>query len=75
MSQLVPAKSLGEDIDNLLICQNIHKFYFTGEDSLVDEMIVYLDVLCQGVEDRVLRKLDIIEVVAIYHCQFKHLHL
>ena len=56
------------------ISRNIHKFDFTGEDSLPDEMIVRLNVLGPGMEDWVLCKLDVVEVVAVYGCQFARLH-
>ena len=32
---------------------NIEKFHFTGKNSLMDKMIVHLNVLGLGVEDRV----------------------
>ena len=41
------------------------KFYFTREDALMDKMIVHLNVLSSGVENRVLRELDVAEVVAV----------
>ena len=51
------------------------KFDFSGEDSLVDKMIVHLDVLCSGVEEGVLRKLDVAEVGIVYHCWLGHLYM
>ena len=46
---------LGEDVDSLSIRWNIHQFDFTGHDTLMDEVVVHLDVLGVGVEDEVLR--------------------
>ena len=65
MSQLVETKGLGEDVGDLLICQNIRKFDFTREDTLADKMVVHLNVLSPGVEAGILRKLDVAEVVAV----------
>ena len=41
----------GEDIGYFPIRRNIHKFHFTGEDSLTDKMIVHLNVLGSGIKD------------------------
>ena len=46
---------VSEDVGVLPIRRNIRKFNFTGEDMLVDKVIVHLNVLSPGVEDRVLR--------------------
>ena len=54
LPQLVQAEGLGENVDSLLIRRNIHKFDFTGKDTLTDEVVVHLDVLGLGVEDEVL---------------------
>ena len=42
---------------------------------LSDKMVVHLNVLSLGVEDGVLHKLDIAEVVTIDRCRIGHLHL
>ena len=65
MSQLVQTKGLGEDVSSLPIRRNILKFDFTIKDTLTDKMIVHLNVLGPGVEDGVLRELDVVEVVAV----------
>ena len=57
------------------IYRNVQKFDFTGKDSLADQMIMHLNVLCQGVEDGVLRKLDVVEVVTLDGTRIRHLHL
>ena len=38
-------------------------------------MIVHLSVLSPGVEDRVLRKLDVVEVVTVDRPRIEHHHL
>ena len=55
LPQLVETKGLGEDVGVLPIRRNIRKFNFTGEDTLVDKVLVHLNVLSLGVEDEVLR--------------------
>ena len=65
LPQLVETKGLGEDVGVLPICRNIRKFDFTREDTLVDKMVVHLNVLSPGVEEGVLGKLEAIEVVAV----------
>ena len=74
MMQLVQAKRFGEDIDDMPICWNIHKFDFTRENSLAEKVIMYVNVLHSGVEDGVLGELDVAEVVVIYHGRFGHLY-
>ena len=49
--QLFQAKGLGEDVGILPIPQNIHQFAFTGKDTLMDEVVVHLDVLGPCMED------------------------
>jgi hypothetical protein len=71
--QLVQTKRLGEDVGNLPIRRNISQFDFTGEDSLLDKMIVHFDVLSPCVKNRVFCELDAAEVVAINHRQIRHL--
>ena len=41
----------------------------------MDEMIMHLNVLCPGVEDGVLHKLDVVEVVTVDRRRIGHLHL
>ena len=41
----------------------------------MDKMIVHLNVLGSGMEDGVLRKLDVVEFVVVDHCRIKHLHM
>ena len=65
LPQLVQTKGLGEDVGRLPICQNILKFDFTRKDMLTDEMVVYLNVLGQCVENGGFRELDAVEVVAL----------
>mgnify|MGYP000527077939 CR=1 FL=1 len=36
---------------------------------------MHLNVFGPGVEDGVLVDLDVVEVVVVYHCRFKHLHM
>ena len=58
------------------VCWNIHKFDFTRKDTFADKMIVHLNVLGPSVEDGVLRKLDVVEVVAVDRCRsrsFRHI--
>ena len=74
-SQLVKSKRLTEDIGNRSVYRNIHKFDFSGEESLVEEMIVYLNVFLLGMKDRVLGKLHTTEVVVVYYSRFRHLDL
>ena len=69
LSQLVETKGLGEDFGRLSIRGNIHEFHFTREDTLADKMIVHLYVLSLGMEDEVLCKLDVAEVV-IVNCRW-----
>ena len=38
-------------------------------------MVMNLNVLHLGMEDGVLGELDAAEVVAVYHCRFRHLHM
>ena len=73
--QLVKTKGLGEDVGVLSIRRNKLKFDITGEYTLTDKMIVHLNVLSSGVEDRVLRKLDVAEVVTVDCHRIRHLHL
>ena len=75
LMQLVYAKGFGEEIDSLPIRWNIYKFHFTGKDTLVEKMIVRLNVLGTGVEDEDLRKLDVVEVVAVDRRWIRHLLL
>ena len=58
LPQLVQTKGLGEDIGILPICRNILKFNFTRDETLMDKVVVHLNVLSTGVEDGVLRQLD-----------------
>ena len=67
--------NLGEDVVVLPIRRNILKFDFTREDTLADKFVVHLNVLSSGVEDGVLHKLDVAEVVAVDRRQIRHLHL
>ena len=60
---------------SLLICRNIKKIDFTRENSFADKMIVHLYVLCLGVKDGVIHKLDAGGVFTVYNYQFKHLHM
>ena len=53
----------------------MRKFDFTREDTLANKMVVHFNVLSSGVEDGVLRKLDVAEVVVVYRHQIIHLHL
>ena len=55
LPQLVQAKGFGEDIGSLPISSNINHFDFTGKDMLAEKMVVHLNVLGLGVEDRVSR--------------------
>ena len=57
------------------ICQDKLKFNFTREGTLTDKMVVHLNVLDPGMEDGVLRKLDVAQVVTIDRRQIRHLHL
>ena len=75
MLQLVETKGLGKNVDVLPIRRNMLKFDFTREDTLTDKMVVHLNVLSPGVEDGVLRKLDVLEVVAVDRRRIRHLHL
>mgnify|MGYP007130558494 CR=1 FL=1 len=65
MPQLVEAKGLGEDVDVLPIRRNIRKFNFTRKDTLADRVVVHLNVLSQGMEDGVLRKLELLRLSQI----------
>jgi hypothetical protein len=49
------------------------QFDLTRKDTLMDKMVMHLQVLCPCVEDTVPRKLDAAEVVRIDHCQIRHL--
>ena len=51
-----------------MIRWNIHQFDFTEKDTLADKMAVHLNVLGPGVEDGVLRKLDIVQVGIVDRC-------
>ena len=73
--QLVKTKGLGEDVGVLPIYRNILKFDFIREDMLTDKVIVHLNVLGPGMEDRVLHYVDVDEVVVVDHRQIRHLHL
>ena len=75
LPQLVKTKGLGEDVGVLPIRWKICKFYFTRENTLANKMVVHLNVLSPGVEDGVLRKLDVLEVVAVDRRRIRHLHL
>ena len=75
LPQLVQTKGLGEDVGSLPIRLNILQFDFTRKDTLLDEMIVHLDVLCSCVENGVLRELDAAEVVAVDRRRIRHLLL
>ena len=55
LPQLVETKGLGEDVGVLPIRRNISMFNFTGEDKIVDKVVVHLNVLGPGMEDGVLR--------------------
>ena len=48
-----------------MIRQNIRKFNFTREDMLANKVIVHLNVLSPGVEEGILRKMDVVEVVTV----------
>ena len=72
---LVQAKGFGEDIGSLPIRQNIYEFDFTEKDTLADKVVVYLNVLGPGMQDRVPRKLDGTEVVIVDPRRIRHLHL
>ena len=67
--------NLGEDVGVLPIRRNILKFDFTREDTLADKVVVHLNVLSSGVEDGVLHKLDIAEVVGIDRRRIERIHL
>ena len=41
----------------------------------MDKVVVHLNVLSLGVEDGVLRLLDVAEVVIVDRCRIRHLHL
>ena len=45
------------------------------EDTLADKMIVHLNVLSPGMEDEVLCKLDVAELVTVDCRRIRHLHL
>ena len=75
MSQLIKTKGFGENISNLPISRNMHQFDFTSEDTLTDKMIVHLNVLGPGVEDRVLCKVDTAKVVTKDRRRIRQLYL
>ena len=75
MPQIVGTEGFGEDIGSLTICQKISKFHLTKNDSLSEKMVVHLNVLFPGVEDGVLGKLDVAEVVVVNRRRIRHLHL
>ena len=66
LPQLVKTKGLGEDVDVLPIHRNILKLDFTREDTLMDKVIVHLNVLSSGVNKGVLCELDAAHVFAVY---------
>ena len=59
-------------MSSLSIRRNILKFHFTKNDTLMDKMIVYLNFLSPGMEDGVLRELDVVEVVAVDRRRIRH---
>ena len=71
---LVEAKGFGEDISSLPIRRNIDQFDFIGKDTLADKVVVHLNVLGSGMEDGVLCKLDVVEVVAVDRRQIRYFH-
>jgi hypothetical protein len=73
LPQLVEPKSLGENVGNLPIRRNMLQFHFTGENTLLDEMVMHLDVLRPCVKDRVFRELNAAKVVAMDCRRFRHL--
>ena len=75
VSQLVQSEYLGENVSHLLISLNIPEFDFTAHNPLANEMVVHFDMLGTSVEDRVLCKLDVVEVVAIDHRPIDNLYL
>lgn len=42
-----------------------------GEDAIFDKMIVNLNMLSVGVEDRVVYEIDCRDIVTINRCQFR----
>ena len=75
MPQLVKTKGLGKEVGGLSIHRNIDYFDFTRKEMLVEKMVVHLNVLGPGVENGVLHKLDVVEVVTVAHRRIGHLHL
>jgi hypothetical protein len=49
------------------------QFDFTGEDTLLDEMIVHFDMLRPCLKNRVFRELNAVEVVEVDHRRIRHL--
>ena len=54
LPQLFESKGLGEDVGVLQICWNILKFDFMEEDTLADKVVMHLNVLSPGVQNRIL---------------------
>jgi hypothetical protein len=50
LPQLVETKGLGEDVSSLPIHRNMSQFDFTRKDTLMEEMIMHVDVLCPCME-------------------------
>ena len=75
LPQLVETEGLGENVGNLPIRLNINEFDITKEDTLVEKMVVHLNVLIPGVEDGVFHKLDIVEVVIVDRRRIGCIHL
>jgi len=46
-------QTLGEDISQIIIKRNIFDLKITTKDTLLNEMVIELDVFCSSVEDRI----------------------
>ena len=75
LRQPVETKGFGEDVGSVSICTNINEFDFTREDTIVDKMVVHLNVLSLRVEDGGFHKLYTAEVVAVDRRRIKRVHL
>ena len=65
LPKLVSPQSFREDVGCLKIGADVLKVDIPYKDTFLDEVVVYLNVLCPSMEDGVSSKMDTTEIVAV----------